>query len=250
MAALENIEGLRTRSLWGQQLRIALDTLVSPRSAFVRLREKPTWVVVLIILVAGNLALFRLLAPYASHAALTMAPPGLTDEQVGLFQEQVLRGQTIGFYLVPALVMLKWAAAAGFLWILVNLFVNDVSFEQLFSLAGYANLVPLLESGYVILILALRKFSSIHSPLDLQVPIGLNLVVPTQNLGLYTLLGMINLFELWYVYLLMVAIEVLTRCSRRRAGTLAISYWLFGVAISVGSTMLSSSALHFESYYR
>jgi hypothetical protein len=103
----------------------------------------------------------------------------------------------------------------------------------------HANLIQMLAGLVNLWIITLRGVDSVSTMMDLQWAIGLNLLVTTENPVVHTLLSSISLFELWYLAVLVLAVEKLSQASRGKAVAAAVTYWVLAVGVTAGFSMLT-----------
>ena len=74
--------------------------------------------------------------------------------------------------------------------------------------------------------------------MDIMWTIGPAMFV-TENKLLFNVLTQINLFEAWYVVLLVIAIQKITGAKRGTSIAVVGVYWVLGAATQIGALMLS-----------
>jgi hypothetical protein len=223
------------------ELRLIPEILISPSKAIAELNKNPYWLGLFLVTVAGQLGLSQAVLPYVQRAVEVALPPGIPEAQVDTLWTQFKSWQHIACLVTPVLVLLKWALVATILWLILDSFTSGCNYRTVFSLVAYSNIIPFLGSIYLVIILELRGFDAIMSTADIQVPIGLNLLFRGHNVAVNTILGSINMFELWYIVILSIGIATIGKCSRKSAAAIAICYWLFTVAIQAGMAIIASS---------
>jgi hypothetical protein len=214
----------------------------SPGELFSTLRESPNVVVPLLIVCVLSVALSLAMSPLVIKVAAHSLPEGLPAAQVESFHHQIELGQRISVLLLPVILLIKTLFAALVLTMLAIVIAGDGSFKKTFSVLSYTSIIMVLEGGCALLVLYLRGTDQIAKPADLQVQLGLDLFINTQNAALNAALNAVNLFEIWYVSLLVIAVGCLFKCSKKRAATIAITYWTMTVAVQVAIAILGNAA--------
>ena len=77
----------------------------------------------------------------------------------------------------------------------------------------------------------LRGIEDVQAPSDLEVPLGVNLFLASNNPVLFGLLGSLNPFELWFVSLLSVGIARVHSISIPMGFLIAAPLWLGGITV-------------------
>ena len=164
----------------------------------------------------------------------------LDESQVDETLHFIGRLQLLGMILSPGILLLKWALVAGLMFVAAQLMTSQMTYRQTFSLVAFTSIFQLLESCTVLTILRLKGIENLNSPLDFQPPVGLNIVFGSTNLSWNTFLNDFNLFEIWYVVILVLGVATLSQCSRLKAVVVVVPVWLFLVCIQVCVVAISA----------
>jgi Yip1 domain len=225
------------------QLKAIGDTYIAPDETFAAIDKAPRWIVLLLVLTIGNILVTHATIPFVLKAVEVSMPQGSTAHQITDIRAHITLGQQIGVFFTPLLLVLKWTIFAGLLWLAVVLATGDGDYKRLFSLAAHANLISFAGSLFVLVILHLRGIDVIQSAADLQPAIGLNLVLHPQNRIVLMFLGSINLFEIWYVVVLVIGlVKLAPGITKLQAATIASGFWLVICMVQIGITLLSGQA--------
>ncbi len=220
-----------------EQVTMSLLMFWSPSRAVESIREKAPFLVPLLIAsIAGVVVQFATSPMVETLMRANLAH--LQEDQVAQSIEFYRRFQMIGVFTAPLVMLLKWAAVALLLYLLAILVNGTMSFRQVYSLVSFSSLALVAESAIVLLILLLRGVESIQTQMDLQPAIGLNLLFPGLAPAWHLLLNNANIFELWYVVLLVLGIRQLNRFSTGKAVAVVVAVWLFGVGLQSATTAL------------
>lgn len=219
-------------------VRGLIDVFVNPAALFERLRDRPDWLIPLLIGSIVYLVVQYFLHPYASRATLGMitdsTPPQMAQALRDAANKPVdwkLIFQPIGYAVVCLI-------GAGILTGLAAMFTAKGKFKPIFSAFLYAKLVVLPSMFLTLLIVSLRGVDAVNNMMDIMWTIGPAMFV-TENKLLFNILTQINLFEAWYVVLLVIAIQKITGAKRGTAITVVGVYWVIGAATQIGMLMLS-----------
>lgn len=204
--------------------------LFSPTEVFERLREKPVWFVPalalsVLITILNYLALPFRMASMAPQLAKAAAQNPNAPAQIEKIQQ-------IAVFASPIFVLLLLLVVAGVLWLLVMLLAGgDGKYKTLLSVATYTALPSLLLQVAGLVVLKMKGVESVSSPLDLQPPLGLNLIAPNVSGFLSGILAGINPFTIWGMVLTAIGIHVTHKTSKGSAYTVAIVAMLLGVLL-------------------
>ncbi|HEY6223307.1 MAG TPA: YIP1 family protein [Gemmatimonadales bacterium] len=202
--------------------------LFSPAAVFERLRERPVWFVPAIVLgivatVLGYLFLPYRLASMAGQIAKAAAQNPNAAAQIEGFTR-------IFVFASPIFVLVFLLIVAGILWLLATLLAGgEARFSTLLSVATYTALPSLLLQVATLAVLKMKGVEAVTSPLDLQPPLGLNLLAPDVTGFLSGVLAAINPFTIWGMVLTAIGIQVTLRASKGSAYAVAIVAMLLSV---------------------
>ena len=214
----------------------------SPGALFTTLRTSPRVAVPLfigcVLSVAVAIGMLPLVMSVASHSM----PEGLPSAQVEAYSHQIAIAQKISLCFVPVVLLIKTLVSAFVLMMLTIVVVGDGGFKKIFAMLSYTNLIMMLQGGCALLVLKLRGIEQIARPGDLQVQLGVDLFIHAQSAALNSVLNAVNLFEMWYVFLLVIGIRCLFDCSKVKAAFIGITYWAMAIAIQVAMAVLGHNA--------
>jgi len=203
----------------------------SPAGTFQRLKEKPTWLVPLVIVVVATLAISALSTRYIDwdaqreQAVERMEQRGMTEEQ----REQQLAAMDKAF----ASPLLRYGAplVGAFLTALIGIFFlvlvynlalplvgGSGNFRRMLSVVSWSSLV-LVPGAVVRAVLVLLRQSA-------NVSTSLMLVAPDLKPGfLAVLLGRIDLFTIWQLVVTAIGIRVIFDVRSGKAYGLVFGVW-------------------------
>lgn len=216
--------------------------LFEPTAVFEGIRERPKFIVPALVVsvlftIMGYLMMPFRLASMAPQMAQVAAQNPNAAAQMAKFQ-------SVGVFATPIFVLLFLVVAAGLLWLLVMLVAGgDAKFRTLLSVATYVSLPAVLLQVATFIVLKMKGVESVTSPLDLQPPMGLNLLAPNASGFLSGVLAGINPFAIWGMVLTAIGVQVTHKTSKASAYTVAILIMLFGVLLGgVGAKFASKGA--------
>jgi hypothetical protein len=139
----------------------------------------------------------------------------------------------------PILMILEWLFISYFIWS-THLFL----YESLLPFSRILNIVAVLEVCTFakriceILILWTRGFDAIRSLSDLQPKMGLDLLVKIDSQPLNSVIGLLNPFELLFVFFLWILLEKHTRFSEMQSLAVGVGYFVIKFLIFYSVTVL------------
>lgn len=222
--------------------------LFSPVRTFERIRERPTWLVALVVLVVigvvtsylvtGKLDMEEVVRDATAQSSRQISEDQL--EQAIEFQEKfgavfAMLGPLF-FFPVGCLLI------ALLVWVTLKLLGSDFSYKTSFA-ATVHGLVPTGVGGLLALpvILSRAEFSYDDVKTGSILASNLGALAPEESsLALQTLLGSIDVFSIWCVVLLSIGYSVVARTSRAKSASVVIALWAVWIALKVGWAALSS----------
>jgi hypothetical protein len=234
------IESGQTSKLDG--LTTALDTVVSPKEAFQRIRAHPTWGWALLVTIVVYALASYLMGPALVHATQADWPnvlaktPSLaveTPQQQQMHLALVLK--IVGFsWLITPIIVIFGTFLQTIIMVVFNMAARGSgSFRQLWSAAVNIAVPAIAINGAVTAIIVLvRGSQSFDSAASLQLVIpSLGYLVPETSLKLHAFLSMFNPFTLWGCGLVIAAMAITAGVSRTWAWITGISWLLINGAV-------------------
>jgi|GEM_PF-2179666 len=215
-----------------------IDVFVNPAALFGRLRDKPDWLIPLLVGAAVLLVVQYVMHPYAARATLSLINDSMPPQAAQSIRESANKpvGWTIIFQPLGYAVMCL--IGAGVLTGLAAMFTAAGKFKQIFSMFAFAKLVTIPAMALSLLVVVLRGVDSVNSMMDILWTLGPAMFV-TENKLLFNILTQFSLFEVWYVILLVIGVEKVTGAKRGTAITTVAIYWVIGAATQIGMLALS-----------
>lgn len=214
--------------------------IYAPEPAFKRSFDGPSYLLPLCILGCLFALVLLLQAPMSIEwAQHQMQAAGNPQDQVAASMDLMWRTHRWAIALMPLLLLLKWLFFAAVLWLTSQIFLAKVRFADVLSVVAYSYVPVLLREAAVVFILCMRGREALSRPEAMNVTLGLNLLWPRLPLPWWTLVGNVNVFELWYVGLLTIGLSHVAAIHWRRALAMTLPSWLFAVLIQFGFVSLS-----------
>jgi hypothetical protein len=214
------------------------NVLHEPTPVFERLREKPRWLVPLLINIALLMVLTFVLRPYYIAAFQGMAG-SMPPEQAARMPSPQTQAM-FGVIFTPLVVFLGVLAGAGLLWVAGALSGAEARYNLMLSVLSHTYVTFVLYSIVAALVLMVRGVESVSGMDDLRPALGLDLVAPEAGRFLGAFLNGINPFSIWGVWLTGVGVSVTHRTSRGTGMTVAAIAYLIALAISAALQMLQA----------
>ncbi len=230
-------------------LEALVGIFASPRRSFEVIHRRRPWLAPFLVLAAGTAALASASAPLNNHATRAQLTETMPDspEQVDLMMAQVERTAGAARWLAmaagPLVLAIGLVLKTVFVWLLAIALQGQLRFAQSLSLTVHLALVLHVKDWTNFLLLHLRGFEAIRSPLDLQAQMGLDLLLAGENAALNVFYASVNPFTIWFVVLLAVGAAQVFELPRRKGWLLAAVYWAATTAFAAASVATASRLL-------
>lgn len=222
-----------------------LEVVVAPESAFNRDLGGHSYMLPLGILSLSFVLLSWLQAPLAIRwAHLQMQAANASPDQISASLAVMWRVQRWSLAAVPLLLLVKWLLCAAMIWLVAQLCLASLTYARGLGIVAYCYLPVFLRDATILFILWMRGVGALDHPEALNVAIGLNLLFPQLPLPWAALAGNLNLFELWYLMLMILGISAAAAVRRRVALAIVLPGWVVTLFIqfcfvSLGLSMRS-----------
>jgi hypothetical protein len=229
-----------------------INAIVAPSQCWQALDARPKlaiWIFVWVALVSTVLGIWNLpITQQATSATMQyqMRAQGrdVSPEDLEQIMSWTLWSIKLMAYIgTPLLIFVMLLFFALLMWLGASVMGGSARFSRSFGLAAAAAVIhPVIYSLYVSIILHM-------SPPEIRRPQDMVLLTPTVGphllfdaadtpTWLYTLLTRADLFNLWWIVLVVSGAQVLLRLKKGAAITLAVGIWVFTTAIAVLMAML------------
>ena len=215
-----------------------IDVFANPSVLFARQRERPDWLVPFLVGCAAMLIVQYFMHPYTSRATLGMITDSMSPQVAQAIRDAANKPADWKLIFQPITYALMCLIGAGILTGLAAMLTAAGKFKPIFAAFCYAKLVTIPAMLLSLLIVSMRGLDQVNSMMDVIWTVGPAMFV-TDNKLLFNILTPINLFEAWYVVLLVIAVQKVTGAKRGSAITVVAIYWLIGAATQIGMLALS-----------
>jgi hypothetical protein len=220
-----------------RQFGRVLQLFWSPGKAVGDLAERPGYLVPLVVVAVGAVLTGLIMNRFALTIIEASMQAALDADRAEHALEAARRLQIVGYALTPLVVLFRWFVIAGLLFLMTVLLNGEMRFRAAFSLIACAGVCPLVQSCFSLLIVVFKGSDRLHTPADLQPPIGANLLFTEAAEPLYTILGAVNPFEIWYLVVLVMGVRTLSKCSRFQAAVVVLSTWCLLISLKAAFAM-------------
>lgn len=202
--------------------------LFEPTAVFQRVRERPRFLVPFLVIAAVQVVLAIVNMPFYTQvmrAQMAEAPAGAPDPS---------KFAWIGIVFAPIGILIFMLIATLVLWVLVSILGGDGRFGTLLSVVAYSSVPSVVLLSIIgAVVLRLRGADGLTSMLDLQPPLGLDLLAPGVTGFTGAILKGINPFSIWGLVLTAIGVSETHRVSRGTGYTVAALY--FVIALLIGA---------------
>lgn len=177
-------------------------------------------------------------------AAMQKQNPNLSDADIERFGRMSKAMGTVSGWIGPLLVIVGYVVIALVLWGAFRLMGGDGDYKQALSATLYAYVPRMLLGGLIAaVILMLREPVN---PMDIASVVKTSpafLADRHEQPVLYSLLGSLDVFLLWSVFLLTVGFSKVARVSKAKAAAIIVSLWLVTVVVKLGFAALNAARM-------
>ncbi len=211
----------------------------SPGEVFDDIRTKPTWVVVLIAMMALTVGAQAIVLPHMDNEATLRARLGdradeLTDDQI----DQMLAGGEKITRFVPIItavvVPIMWAILAAIFLLMLKMVGSETDFLHTFSTTLHAYWPPSAVATILMVILIQRVDKITEQEIPNLVKSHLGVLLPADApMWLSSMASTFSVFNIWTLALLVIGFKVVGRLPTARAAIAVLvpwAIWLVGKA--------------------
>lgn len=217
---------------------------VSPERTFQSVRERPAWVLPLVLMVVLGLGLGLVVHERTDYRevterALEARNVDMTATEVDdvVAQQESLSG--IFIWLSPIFIVFMFLLGALYFWVGCKLVGSELSFGQSFATYVYGSLptgVMMLLAIPVVWVGGTLSYERLTTRNFLASNLGF--LAPEGDVLVGALLTGIDFFVLWSTVLLAIGYRVVARVSRTTAITLVTIFFLLGLALRMAGAWL------------
>ena len=215
-----------------QQIGFFLQVLHSPETAFVNEFSGPSFLVPLCILGLLGIGISVLQSPIQMEwIRFQLEAAGTPAGQIRSSLDMMNKSVTVTSLLTPALLFLRWLLLALMIWLTAAVFLDALTYKKALTIVAYSYLPILARDAVTCVVLLMRSDAALRNADGMTVALGLNLLFPSMQLPWSAIIGSINLFEIWFVTLLVVGISKAARATPLRALGIVLPTWIIAVVL-------------------
>jgi len=215
-----------------QHIGSFFQVLHSPETVFLNEFSGPSYLVPLCILGLLGIGISALQSPIQMEwMRFQLEAAGTPGDQLRSSLEMMSKSNAMALLLTPVLLFLRWLLLALMLWLTAAVFLDSLTYRKVLTIVAFSYVPILARDAVVCLILFMRSEEALRHADGMVVALGLNLLVPSMALPWSALLGSINIFEVWFVTLLVVGISSAARVTWSRALAIVLPTWLVAVVL-------------------
>ena len=215
-----------------QQIGFFLQVLHSPETAFVNEFSGPSFLVPLCILGLLGIGISVLQSPIQMEwIRFQLEAAGTPAGQIRSSLDMMNKSVTVTSLLTPALLFLRWLLLALMIWLTAAVFLDALTYKKVLTIVAYSYLPILARDAVTCVMLLMRSDAALRNADGMTVALGLNLLFPSMQLPWSAITGSINLFEIWFVTLLVVGISKAARATPLRALGIVLPTWIIAVVL-------------------
>ncbi len=219
--------------------RAFLQMLYAPDAAYKHDLRGPSCLIPLLILGVAFTLISAAQSPYHGRwMQHQLESAGAPPEQITATMDLLRRSDAWRAAGVPLYLLLRWALFALLLWLAGQLILGQPDFQHALTIVAFSYLPILLRDSIICLVLSLRSEEVLMRADGLNVALGLNLVFPAIPPPWSSLAGNLNLFEAWFVFLLVEGVARATGSRRQRALAVVLPCWVFSTLTQFGLASL------------
>ena len=222
-----------------------VSVLISPSQAFASIRERPSWLVALVVILIIGIIGTALINPKIDYAEMiedSMEAQGREvpeDQMEGIidFYEKFGPVMSIAGSFIP---IIGYLLIAVLFLVVLKLFGGDLTFGQSFSTTVHA-MLPQAVKGLLSIPVIFGKadfsYLDVRSGSILKSNLGAFAPEDTSQL-LLSLLSSVDVFTIWSVALLVIGYAIVGKVSKGTAAVAGIGLWILWILIKLGLAML------------
>ncbi|MHB8841414.1 MAG: Yip1 family protein [Candidatus Aquicultor sp.] len=212
--------------------------LLSPSQTFERIRERPTWLIPVVLLVITSVLLVVVSAPLSLELAkqqLTENAKQMSPEQVAQTEKMLDSPLAKGISIISTLfiTILGLLVQAGLLHLAASALGGVAGFRMGWATVVYAQAPIIIQQIVHSLYTAANK--TLVKP-------GLSALLPADNLisPMGTFLSRIDIFIVWSLVLVAIGFSITYKMSKGKAIAMSAGYWLLGTIVLTLITAITS----------
>jgi hypothetical protein len=224
----------------------------APVETFADIARKPDILIpLLVILVIGFVSTFLIMPHLDWDAMLAQQQemvkkqnPNVSDAdlaQMGKFTKVL--GKAMG-YISPLLVIIGYLIIALVIWGACRLMGGQGDFKQAFSATLYAHF-PRVVLGIIAGVVVMARGMVDPSTMATVVKSSPAFLADMKEQPvLFTLLGSLEIFQIWTIILLIIGFAMLSKLSKAKTAAIIISLWVITVVVKLGFAALGAARMN------
>lgn len=223
----------------------------APVETFADIARKPDILIpLLVILAIGYVSTFLVMPHLDWDAMLTQQQemvkkqnPNVSDSdlaQMGKFTKAI--GKAMG-YIGPLLVIIGYLIIALVIWGACRLMGGQGDFKQAFSATLYAHFPRVVLSIIASVVIMARGMVDPSTMATVVKSSPAFLVDMKEQPVLFTLLGSLEIFQIWTIILLIIGFAALSRLSKAKTAAIIISLWVVMLVVKIGFAALGAARM-------
>ncbi|HEX6094830.1 MAG TPA: Yip1 family protein [Thermoanaerobaculia bacterium] len=223
----------------------------SPGETFADIARRPDILVpLLVILAIGYVTTFMVMphldwdAMIAQQAEMVKKQnPNVGDDDVARMGRITRSMGTVMSYLAPLLVIVGYLIIALVIWGACRMMGGEGNFKQAFSTTLYAHF-PRVLLGIVAAVVVMARGMVDPSTMATVVKSSPAFLVDMKEQPvLFSLLGSLEIFQIWTIVLLVIGFAALTKLSRAKTAAIVVSLWVIMVVVKLGFAALGAARM-------
>ncbi|NDL67048.1 YIP1 family protein [Anaerotalea alkaliphila] len=216
-------------------------TIFSPSEAFEAIREKPTFLLPMLVVPLFPVLYFLVFWDSYQVQVIRMLETQFANMGMELTREMLDAQLRVTRILTPigALVgpVIGTLAGATYHFLAARIAKSKVTYRQLFSLIFHVQVVGVLLWVLFMVLTLLQGQVSIQEPVT-----SLASLLPEELYGtaLYGAALSVEVFSIWQLCLLYMGLRIVARLSKRASLLIVLSYFVLGALISTGAILFST----------
>jgi len=207
--------------------------IIKPKSVFEQIKEQSSWGQTFIILSFFSIIIAFFFNPITKQLTNSMIEStSLSNRELIESTQEKLKYW--GLIFEPFNLAVKILTFCVLTYLGVLIFKGKSNFKQLFSLCTNAFFILLISNAVNLVFLYLNGIEKINNVFDLSA-IGLNLLFEKKPNYLYLFLSNINIFQIWFVCIMILGISNLAEINTKKSMLIVILTWLI---IAYGNTTI------------
>jgi hypothetical protein len=224
--------------------------LYNPKKVFNEIAQNTNWGTDYIILSFILVIIAIFILPIKEQILNNfLALKGLSANQMELIKSTAKKTQYIDLIAEPIIFLIKTLVLTILLYLGILLYKGKKIFKELFSLSIAAFIIMVLSSLANMVLLYFKGVENINGVIDTYA-IGLNIYFNYKVVGipLYQFLTHVNIFEVWFVIILIFGVNKIAEIGKIESSIIVISTWLIFIIFDVVQAIQLYKTLQIDTF--